>query len=50
MRKMLILVLLMLVRGAFAVEIPDPNLRTIIESNLGVMTGALQSPPMKWQP
>lgn len=40
MRKMLILVLLMLVRGAFAVEIPDPNLRTIIESNLGVMTGA----------
>lgn len=40
MRKMLILVLLMLVRGAFAVEIPDPNLRTIIESNLGVITGA----------
>ena len=39
MRKMLILVLLMLVRGAFAVEIPDPNLRTIIESNLGVITG-----------
>ena len=40
MRKMLILGLLMLVRGAFAVEIPDPNLRTIIESNLGVITGA----------
>ena len=40
MRKMLILVLLMLVRVAFAVEIPDPNLRTIIESNLGVITGA----------
>ena len=39
MRKILILVLLMVVRGAFAVEIPDPNLRTIIESNLGVMTG-----------
>ena len=39
MRKMLILVLLMLVRAAFAVEIPDPNLRTIIESNLGVITG-----------
>ena len=40
MRKMLTLVLLMLVRVAFAVEIPDPNLRTIIESNLGVITGA----------
>ena len=40
MRKMLILILLMLVRGAFAVEIPDPNLRTIIESNLGLITGA----------
>ena len=40
MRKVLILVLLMLVRAAFAVEIPDPNLRTIIESNLGVITGA----------
>ena len=40
MRKMLILVLLMLARAAFAVEIPDPNLRTIIESNLGVITGA----------
>ena len=40
MRKMLILVLLMLVRAAFAVEIPDPNLRTIIESNLGLITGA----------
>ena len=40
MRKMLILVLLMLVRGAFAVEIPDPNLRTIIELNLGAITGA----------
>ena len=38
MRKMLVLVLLMLARGAFAVEIPDPNLRTIIESNLGVIT------------
>lgn len=40
MRKMLTLVLLMLVRVAFAVEIPDPNLRTIIESNLGLITGA----------
>ena len=40
MRKMLILVLLMLTRAAFAVEISDPNLRTIIESNLGVITGA----------
>ncbi len=40
MRKMLILALLMLVRSAFAVEIPDPNLRTIIESNLGLRTGA----------
>ena len=39
MRKMLTLVLLMLVRVAFAVEIPDPNLRTIIESNLGGITG-----------
>ena len=40
MRKILIVVLLMLVQAAFAVEIPDPNLRTIIESNLGLITGA----------
>ncbi len=41
MRKMLTLVLLMLVRAAFAVEIPDPNLRTsiLIELNLGGITG-----------
>ena len=40
MRKMLILVLLMLARAAFAVEIPDPNLRTsiLIALNLGGIT------------
>ena len=38
--KMWILVLLMLVQEASAVEIPDPNLRTIIEAELGVTTGA----------
>ena len=37
--KTLILVLLMLVQGAFAVEIPDPNLRTVIEAELGVTAG-----------
>lgn len=40
MGKMWILALLMLMQEAFAVEIPDPNLRTVIEAELGVTTGA----------
>ena len=40
MGKMWILALLMLMQEAFAVEIPDPNLRTVIEAELGVTAGS----------